>query len=107
LRGSLALLTATPAEERPREELRRRLHALYASAQVFQIAPLSDALKDAIARLDRARDEKRPLTGEDLDALATLAATLPLLGQAEPTPDVHDDDESELAIEIPAPPRTP
>ncbi|UJR80670.1 response regulator [Sandaracinus amylolyticus] len=106
LRGSIALLAATPAEERPREELRRRLHALYASAQVFQIAPLTNALKDAIARLDRARDEKRGLEGADLDALASLAATLPLLGQAEPTPDLHDDEEH-ADVEIPAAPRVP
>ncbi|AKF06725.1 response regulator [Sandaracinus amylolyticus] len=106
LRGSIALLAATPAEERPREELRRRLHALYASAQVFQIAPLTNALKDAIARLDRARDEKRALEGADLDALASLAATLPLLGQAEPTPDVHGDEEP-ADVEIPAAPRVP
>jgi CheY-like chemotaxis protein len=83
LRGSIARLAGASGEERPREELRRRLHALYASAQVFQIAPLVHALKDAIARLDRARDENRPLSGEDLDALASVAETLPLLGQAE------------------------
>jgi hypothetical protein len=80
LRASTALLVAAPAEERPREELRRRLHALWASAQVFQIEALCDGLKDAIERLDRARDQKSALRQDDLDALAALAATLPLLG---------------------------
>ncbi|MBX7192529.1 MAG: hypothetical protein K1X94_10750 [Sandaracinaceae bacterium] len=80
LRASTALLVASPAEERPREELRRRLHALWASAQVFQIEALCDGLKDAIERLDRARDQRTSLKQDDLDALAALAATLPLLG---------------------------
>lgn len=85
LRGSVALLAAAPGEEKPREDLRRRLHALYASAQVFQIAPLSAALKDAIARLDRAKDSKSALSDADIEALAILASTLPVLGQAEPS----------------------
>ncbi len=80
LRASTALLVGSPAEERPREELRRRLHALWASAQVFQIEALCDGLKDAIERLDLARDQKVALGQDDLDALAALAATLPLLG---------------------------
>ncbi|MBN8615615.1 MAG: hypothetical protein J0L92_33780, partial [Deltaproteobacteria bacterium] len=75
LRASTALLVASPAEERPREELRRRLHALWASAQVFQIEALCDGLKDAIERLDQARDQKLALKQDDLDALAALAAT--------------------------------
>ncbi|MDQ3037111.1 MAG: hypothetical protein M3Y87_32255, partial [Myxococcota bacterium] len=94
LRGSIALLAATPSEERPREELRRRLHALYASAQVFQIAALAGALKHAITRLDGARDEKRALSSDDVDALATVAATLPVLGRTEPSappPSAPDD----------------
>ncbi len=84
LRGSIALLAGAPTEERPREELRRRLHALFASAQVFQIGPLALAIRDAIIRLDAARDEKRSLSDEDIEVLATLASTLPELGQAEP-----------------------
>ncbi len=36
LRGAIALLTATPAAEGPREDMRRRLHTLYASAVVFR-----------------------------------------------------------------------
>lgn len=85
LKAAMALLVATPDAERPREEMRRRMHALYASAQVFRLDPLASALKEAIARLDAARDEKRALDQDDLDALAHLGATLPTLaGAAEP-----------------------
>src|SRR5262245_4161481 len=87
LRGSLALLAATPGDERPREEMRRRLHALYASAQVFQLEALAAALKDGIAKLDNAREQKRGLEPRDIDALASLAATLPALGQQGPVAD--------------------
>ena len=84
LKGSVALLAGTPGEEKPREELRRRLHALYASAQVFQLERLAAALKEAIGKLDLARDEKRGLLGGDLDLLALLAATLPVLSAGAP-----------------------
>ncbi|MBW2461004.1 MAG: response regulator [Deltaproteobacteria bacterium] len=83
---AVALLLESPGEDRPREELRRRLHALYASAQVFRIDALAGALKEAIGRLDAVRAEARPATEDDLDALATLAATLPGLGGDLPEP---------------------
>ncbi|RLB51712.1 MAG: hypothetical protein DRJ42_16345 [Deltaproteobacteria bacterium] len=94
LRGAVALLVATPDEDRPREELRRRLHALYASAQVFRIEALAGALKEAIGRLDAARGEVRPVTEDDLDALATLAATLPGLGGDLPEPPAEAEPEA-------------
>src|SRR5688500_18566490 len=80
LKGAVALLAATPDNDRPREEMRRRLHALYASAQVFRIEALANALKESIQRLDAARDQQRGLKQDDVDALATLSATLPALG---------------------------
>ena len=89
LKGSVALLAGTPNEEKPREELRRRLHALYASAQVFQLERLASALKEAIAKLDQAREERRGLANGDLDLLASLAATLPVLGGDAPTLDAE------------------
>src|SRR5688500_1262330 len=82
VRASLALLAGTPDEERPREELRRRLHALYASAQVFRIEPLAQALKEAIVNIDAVRDQRRGFSQEEIDVLATLAATLPGLGKS-------------------------
>ncbi|MCS6798461.1 MAG: response regulator [Myxococcota bacterium] len=84
LRAAVALLAATPTAERPREEMRRRLHALYASAQVFRIEPLAAALREAIQRLDEARDTGRGLSQDDLDALAALASGLESLGEAAP-----------------------
>jgi len=79
LRGAVALLAGTPDAVRPREEMRRRLHALYASAQVFRIGPLAAGLRDAIQRLDSARESGGELAQDDIDSLATLAATLPAL----------------------------
>ncbi|MEM9069861.1 MAG: response regulator [Myxococcota bacterium] len=83
LKAAVALLVGTPDAERPREEMRRRLHALYASAQVFRIESLAAALKESIQRLDGVRDEQRALTQEELDELAHLASTLPALGGAK------------------------
>ncbi|MCZ7682520.1 MAG: hypothetical protein M5U28_28480 [Sandaracinaceae bacterium] len=102
VRASLALLAGTPDEERPREELRRRLHALYASAQVFRIEPLAAALKEALAQIDAVRDERRGFSQDELDALATLAATLPALSRT-------DDDEAMPSVDtaIPTPVATP
>ena len=81
LKGAMALLVATPDAERPREEMRRRMHALYASAQVFRLEPLAAALKECIARLDASREEGRALHQDDLDALARLGAKLPGLAE--------------------------
>lgn len=80
LKGAVTLLVGTPGAERPREEMRRRLHALYASAQVFQEEDLAVALRDGIQRLDDAREQHRPLHDEDLDVLVELASQLPSLG---------------------------
>jgi len=80
LKGAVALLVASPDADRPREEMRRRLHALYASAQVFQEETLAAALRDGIQRLDSARAEHRGLGDEDLDMLVALAAQLPTMG---------------------------
>lgn len=107
VRASLALLAGTPDEERPREELRRRLHALYASAQVFRIEPLAAALRDALAGIDRVRDARRGFTQDELDQLATLAATLPALGRdaALEAPSIAPLSPTPLAAPAPAPVR--
>src|SRR5689334_20070057 len=83
LKGAVALLAATPDAEKPREEMRRRLHAPFASAQVFRIDGLADALRECIDMLDRARDDRRELTDDDLDRLATVASTLPSFAKHE------------------------
>lgn len=79
LRGAMALLSATPAAEGPREDMRRRLHTLYASALVFRNDALAAVVKDGIERLDAARDQKRALDGADLEQLSQLVRRLPEL----------------------------
>src|SRR5262244_722241 len=73
LRGAVAVLAEGRDSSRPREDLRRRLHALYASAQVFQLAAISESLKDAIQRLDDARDQGRALSQEEVSSFGALA----------------------------------
>jgi CheY-like chemotaxis protein len=63
--------------------MRRRLHALYASAQVFREEALASAVKGAIERLDRARDGQRPLASDDLETLEGLAISLPSFGSTQ------------------------
>lgn len=72
LRGTIALLTATPAAEGPRGELRRKLHALYASALVFRSDPLAALVQEGIQLLDAASDAKRPLAGDELATLSSV-----------------------------------
>lgn len=79
LRGAIALLTATPGAEGPREDMRRRLHTLYASAMVFRNDVLAAAVKEGIDCLDAARSEARPLNDADLELLAKLVKRLPEL----------------------------
>lgn len=63
--------------------MRRRLHALYASAQVFRVHDLARSLKECIRLLDTARDEDRAITSAEIEQLATLARELPsLAGEA-------------------------
>ena len=82
LSGALALVASTPEEARPRDALRRRLQALYASAQVFRVEALASALGESIERLDAAAKAGAEMSSDDLDALAHLAATLPALAGA-------------------------
>jgi CheY-like chemotaxis protein len=116
LKGAIALLVATPSAARPREELRRRLHALYASAQVFRLDALAAALKEGIQSLDAAKDGG--LSQDDLDALTLLSTTLPALGRqgeeergsvypSGPRASAPGEDAYESAYPIPRPPSAP
>jgi CheY-like chemotaxis protein len=116
LKGAIALLVATPSAARPREELRRRLHALYASAQVFRLDALASALKEGIQSLDAAKDGG--LSQDDLDALTLLSTTLPALGRqgeeergsvypSGPRASAPGEDAYESAYPIPRPPSAP
>lgn len=62
-------LRGAPDDEASREEVRKRFHALYASAQVFRIQALAEALKRCLVVIDEARDEGRALTEADFDTL--------------------------------------
>ncbi len=83
LRAALDPSGASGDPERLREEIRRRLHALYASAQVFREEQLAEAIKRTIDDLDRARDARRPLSEGDWEALLKLADSLPSLASNE------------------------
>ena len=84
LRGAVALLSATPAAEGPRDDMLRRLNALHASALVFRNEALANALHECIERLDAARAAAAPLAADDLDLLASFVRRLPELRDAEP-----------------------
>ncbi|MGF1466189.1 MAG: response regulator [Sandaracinaceae bacterium] len=105
VRASLALLSGSPDEPRALEELRRRLHALYASAQVFRLNPLASALKDALHRIDRIREGADRLEASDLEALTHLAAELPRLGD-EP-PEERRRRRRSSVVDLPIPDPTP
>lgn len=83
LEAAIKLLSESPEQSHLYEEMRRRLHALYASAQVFQQEVLAAALKNRIELLDSARDARRDLTREDIDALAEAASSLMKLASGE------------------------
>ncbi len=83
LRASLALLSLDPSRGELLDELRRRLHALFASAQVFRIEPLASELRRAVDLVDAARRAEGTLHEPDLHLLRTLAAALPALAEGE------------------------
>lgn len=83
LRAALALLVAAPGSERGRDEMRRRLHALHASAQVFRVDELSRTVADAIALLDRMKREARAIGDDELDRLMATTAAVAELGGAD------------------------
>ncbi len=71
--------------EREVSEVRRRLHALYASAQVFGIETVVGALAECIKLLDTARQAQRSLTDRELERLRSVAKDLPRLANATST----------------------
>ena len=67
---------ASRGERAVDEELGRRVHALYASAEVFQDDDLTRAARDVARLLDLAREEKRTLSKLELTAVMALAEQL-------------------------------
>src|SRR5262245_32411453 len=66
-----------PADAAVSEQVGRRLHTLYASAQVFQEQALVEGIKLALAGIETARLERRPPTPGELDAVLALCDELP------------------------------
>ena len=88
LRATLGTLVADPRSQRMRDELRRRLHALYTLTRSYQLQTLSDGLREGIAHLDAIKGASE-LSQRDLETLADLIATLPALAQRD-LPDQKD-----------------
>jgi CheY-like chemotaxis protein len=86
LRGAVAQLSEMPSAEGPRDDMQRRLQALYASALVFRNDALARAVHEAIERLDAAREAGRSLQQPDLELLATLVKRLPDLRGEDANP---------------------
>jgi CheY-like chemotaxis protein len=87
LRGSIALLQANPGAEGPRADLRRKLHALYASALVFRSDALAALVQEGIKPLDSASEQQRALEAVDMEQLASVVrriAELRAQASAEP-----------------------
>src|SRR5262249_10979814 len=62
-------------------------------AQVFQLTAISEALKDAIQRLDDARDQGRALSQEEVSSFGALADKLSALAQSPERPLTESDRE--------------
>lgn len=102
LRGAVAQLSETPAAEGPRDDMRRRLHALYASALVFRNDALARAVHEAIDRLDAVREAGRSLESPDLELLTTLVKRLPDL-RGEPAKEGAPESEQPAPYSVPPP----
>jgi len=84
LRELTAALEPAPSDERLAERLRRRLHALYASAQLFQEDALLERISPLVTRLDAARDGYRPVALDELASVRALCDSLdPETGELE------------------------
>jgi len=73
LRAAVSELEAAPSAALAREEVRRRLHALLANAQLFEEAALTQHLQRVTERFD---DAQSPLTADDFLALHALVTRL-------------------------------
>lgn len=82
LRATLGTIVADTRSSRMRDELRRRLHALYTSARGFGLLSLSEGLREGIAHLDALR-ASAALGQRDLDTLGEFIASLSTLAQRD------------------------
>lgn len=78
LRVSLARVKATPDEIAPREELRRKLHALGSGAKLMKFDAMERAISEGLGSIDRA-EIGVPLEAHDVEAIDQLIEDLPAL----------------------------
>jgi CheY-like chemotaxis protein len=79
--GAVEALAAQPSTDRVREDLRRRLHALYAATQVFRTEALTESVKVALDLVDALKRDRRAPNEGELTALREVARRLPDLGR--------------------------
>ncbi len=96
-RNVLAALTREPASRGPRDELRRKLHALGAGARLLRFEAMGSELAKAEALLDQAAEAGKA-TAEDLDRLARVLDDLP--GLAWSDPDQRKPSDRPAAVEV-------
>ncbi|MCG8554203.1 MAG: response regulator [Proteobacteria bacterium] len=77
------VLGEQPQSQTHLEEVRRRVHALYASAQIFDEPDLVLVLRRVLAMLDSAREDERALGAGEQRALSDLVATLMAPAEAD------------------------
>ncbi len=82
IKATLGALIADPRSARMRDELRRRLHALYTLARSYSLPSLAEALKNTIELLDATRSAPQLGTLE-LDRLALLIASFAGRGERD------------------------
>lgn len=75
LRTTLENLRADPTAKRPRDELRRRVHALAAGAKLLRFTKLADELKVVEARLEEA-SQRGSLEDADFGAVHDLVGRI-------------------------------
>jgi CheY-like chemotaxis protein len=103
LKDAIAALAKSPDATRLQEEMLKRLHALYASAQVFHQDILAETVKQPIDCIDRAQDERRPLNQDDIEKLTAFAESMPhLQSDQEHEPSIASGSSQRMELSEPA-----
>ncbi|MDP3278423.1 MAG: response regulator [Deltaproteobacteria bacterium] len=82
LRATLGTIVADTRSQRMRDELRRRLHALYTHTRSHELQHLSEGLRETIAHVDALRSSS-VLSQRDLEALGEHVQSLTALAQRD------------------------
>jgi len=94
IRASVAVGAGAPENGPARDELRRRVHALHASALVFRVDDLAKLLDEAIVILDGYRRDGRPIDDEAIDRLMSVVGAV--ISAAPPLSHPSDENRSTL-----------